>query len=156
MQEKIYKKHLTVWIIITVVLIGVSFYAGNVHGGNTAKAAISQARGQFGGGAGGVRGASRFGTGGGLVSGSVLSKDDTSMTVKMRDGSSRIILYSGTTQVLKSTSGSANDVAVGTQISVQGTQNSDGSVTAQSIQIRPDMPATKSAPAGTAPTTQGQ
>lgn len=42
---------------------------------------------------------------------------------------------------MKSASGSAADVAVGSSIVVTGSKNSDGSVTAQSIQIRPDMPA---------------
>jgi hypothetical protein len=140
MQEKTYKKHLTIWIVVTVVLVGVSFYAGGVHAKSAAKNAMTAARGQFAG-AGGARttGANRFGTGGGAVLGSVLSKDDTSMTVKSRDGSSKIVLFSGTTQVLKSAPGAASDISVGTQVSVQGTQNSDGSVSAQSIQIRPDM-----------------
>jgi hypothetical protein len=147
MNEAKYKKHLTIWIVVTVVLVVVSFYAGSKHGQNTTKNAFAQARGgagQMGGRAGG-----RFAAGGGVVMGSVISKDDTSMTVKMRDGSSKIVLYSGSTQVSKSAAGTAGDVAVGTTISVIGTQNTDGSVTASTIQIRPAMPTPT--PAATTP-----
>lgn len=134
MNNTTYKKHLTIWIIATIVIAGISFYAGNKHG-----QAATPSRGQFGQQAG-TRTGGRFGSGAGLVAGTVLSKDDTSMTIKMRDGSSKIVLYSGSTQVLRSAPGTAADVAVGAQVSAQGQQNSDGSVTAQSIQIRPDMP----------------
>ena len=154
MNEKNYKKHMTVWIIITIVLVGISFYGGDVHGQNAAKAASLAARGQFGqGGSGTARG--RFAAGGGVVSGSVLAKDDMSITVKGRDGSTKIVLYSGSTQVLKSTSGTPDDLSVGSQVSVIGTQNTDGSVTAQSIQIRPTMPTTPTQ-APTTPTQSGQ
>ena len=145
MNEKKYKQHLTIWVIATVILIGASYFAGSSHGKSLAAANATALRGQFGG-AGMRTGANRF-AGGGLVTGSVLSKDDTSMTIKSRDGSSKIVLYSGTTQVMKSTAGASSDVAIGSQVSVQGTQNSDGSVTAQSIQIRPDMPAKPAATA---------
>jgi len=145
MNEKKYKQHLVIWIVITIVLVGAAFYAGEKHGEKTMRAAGTALRGQFAGSAGRT-GASRF-AGGGAVMGSVIAKDDTSITVKGRDGSSKIVLYSGTTQVLKTASGSAGDVSVGTQVSITGTQNSDGSVTAQSIQIRPNMPAQGANPA---------
>lgn len=139
MNEAKYKQHLIIWIIATVILVGIAFYAGDAYGTKHASQNAAALRGQFGGGANRPLG-SRFGTGGGLVTGSVLSKDDTSMTVKSRDGSSKIILYSGNTQILKTAPTTSTNVSVGAQISVQGTQNSDGSITAQSIQIRPDMP----------------
>lgn len=142
MKEKIFtKQHLIAWVAVTVVLAGGAFYAGSVHAKNAMRVAMTAGRGQFPAGMGGARtGTARFGMGGGAVMGSVLSKDDTSMTVKMRDGSSKIVLYSGTTQVSKFAAGSAADVSVGTEVTVVGTQNPDGSVAAQSIQIRPATP----------------
>jgi hypothetical protein len=135
MNEKKYKQHMMIVVAIAVVLIGVSFYAGTKHG---QKSGLASMRGQFPAGQmGGARAGARFASGGGVVMGSILSKDATSMTVQGRDGSSKIILYSGSTQIAKSAAGTADDVAVGTQVSVIGTQNPDGSVTAQSIQIRP-------------------
>jgi hypothetical protein len=137
-MKQVKKEHVVAYVLITLVLIGGSYFAGTKHKSTQARGAF--ANGQFMNGQGGASARTRIG-GGGLVAGEVLSKDATSVTVKMRDGSSRIVLYSGTTQVMKSTSGSIDDVAVGSQVMVQGATNSDGSVTAQSIQIRPQVSA---------------
>lgn len=77
-------------------------------------------------------------TGGGLVSGEVLSKDVTSLTLKLRDGGSRIVLFAPSTGVMRTASGTIDDIAVGKQVSVIGTQNPDGSMTATSLQVRPE------------------
>ena len=147
MDETKYKKHLTIWITATVILIALAFFAGSKHGQNVSKKAFAGMRGAMG--QNGGRGGGRFSAGGGVVMGSIISKDATSMTVKMRDGSSKIVLYSGTTQISKSIAGTADDVAVGTEVSVIGAQNTDGSVTASTIQIRPVMQAPLPASAST-------
>ena len=128
------KEHLALYVVITLVLMAGSYFVGTKHA-----ASSQQMRGGFAGGMMGGAG-NRLRMGGGFVTGEVTAKDENTVTVKMRDGSSRIVLYSGTTQVMKSTSGAMDDVAVGSQVMVQGASNSDGSVTAQSIQIRPSMP----------------
>ena len=77
--------------------------------------------------------------GGRPVTGEVIGKDDTSITVKTQDGGSRIIILSGTTTYSKTTEGTKDDVTVGSQISVIGTENQDKSITAQSVQLNPMM-----------------
>jgi hypothetical protein len=76
--------------------------------------------------------------GGGMTSGEVLSKDGTSLTLKLRDGGSRIVIYAPSTNILRTASGTIEDISIGAQISVIGTQNPDGSMVATSLQVRPE------------------
>ena len=126
------------WMVGGLVLMGVIFYAGNMYGQNKASSLAQGNTGgrSFGGGRGG-RG------GGGFVTGEILSKDAHSITVKLRDsansgqGGSKIVFYTDKTTVMKSLDGSLSDLVVGKQISVMGMPSPDGSVNAESIQIRP-------------------
>lgn len=125
-------------VVGAVVLVGASFYGG---------VAYEKSRGtplQFGSGnseqfqnrgmgAMGLRG----GTGGGITAGEIISKDTTSITIKMQDGSTNIVLIGESTEVMKTEAGSLDDLSVGTSVTVVGTTNSDGSITGQDIQIRP-------------------
>jgi hypothetical protein len=79
------------------------------------------------------------GNGGNMVAGEILSKDATGMTVKLMNGGSRIVLLSDSTEITKMASGSAADLKTGVTVTVRGTQNPDGSVTAQQVQLRPAM-----------------
>jgi hypothetical protein len=136
-------------IIIVAVIVGVaSFYGGTLYEkssltklGLLRSGANSQRQGSIQGGgqnrpSGFARGGAN-GQNGSFIGGSVIAKDDKSITVKAQDGSSKIVFFSGSTTVGKSVSGSASDLANGQQVMVNGTANPDGSVTAQNIQIRP-------------------
>ena len=69
------------------------------------------------------------------IMGEVLSQDDKSFTVKMPDGGSKIILFSEKTTLHKANDATKSDLKAGEQVSVFGTENPDGSLTAQNIQI---------------------
>ncbi len=116
-----------------------AFWAGTAyanHKKSSATTAVGQYAGRgFGGGMGGMRtgGAS----GGSFINGTVLSVTSSTITIQNQAGGSKILVISPTTTVSKSTQGSISDVTVGSSILATGTANSDGSVTADNIQIRP-------------------
>lgn len=135
----------TITIIIGLIVVGSgAFYGGMKYNQSQtdAASALRQASREQGGGTFGVggRGARGVNGAGGFASGEVLSKDDKSITIKLRDGGSKIVFFSSSTEVTKSASGALSDVTVGEQVNAVGTANSDGSVTAQSVQIRPAQP----------------
>jgi hypothetical protein len=150
------KNHYIAVAAIIIIIGGGAFYGGMQYGTSKTKAAQIASRGNFGGVAGanggqrsggtqggqaGQRAGGAAGGGAGFINGSIISKDNTSITVEAQDGSSKIIFFSDSTTIGKTTSGSASDLNTGQQVMVNGKTNSDGSVTAQNIQIRPDQPA---------------
>ena len=121
-------------VVILLIIGGGAFYWGMSYGKSQATAAATAARASFAGARGSRTGAS----GAGLISGSIISEDSSSITLQLpNNAGSKIIFYSGATTISKFDSGTVNDLANGATVSVTGTTNSDGSVTAQSIQIRP-------------------
>jgi hypothetical protein len=144
------KKLITIVAAVAVVVGSGAFYGGMkyVQGrggrGNFTNLTPEQ-RQQFmantGAGFRGGTGQGRGGTNGGdFTSGEIISKDDKSVTVKIRDGGSKIIFFSNTTEVGKFVNGTVIDLEIGKNVTVNGTVNQDGSITAQSIQIRPAVP----------------
>ena len=130
-------KNKIVAIIIGVVVIGGgAFYGGMQYAkaGTPTRGANGARSAQFGGTAGGRNGQ---GGPGGFTGGQIIAKDDKSITVQSRDGSSKIVFVNTNTPVMKSVAGSVSDLKSGEQITVIGTANSDGSITADSLQIRP-------------------
>ena len=129
------KKYLLFFIaFIALILVGAgSFYGGIVYG----KGQASLSRQNFQASLQGFRNR-QGGNGANFISGTILSKDASSITVQLpNNAGSKIIFYSDTTQVGKFDQGTSNDLTTGQTVSVNGSANSDGSVTAQSIQIRP-------------------
>ena len=122
-------------IVILLIFGAISFYFGMNYGKSQATATVTSARAGFASRAG--RGSAN---GGGFTSGTIISSDSSSITLQLpNNGGSAIIFYSNATQISKFAAGTAADLATGTSVSVTGTTNSDGSITAQSIQIRPAM-----------------
>lgn len=126
-------------IIITIVLL-VAVGAGAFFGGmQYQKTQTRAAFGQVGGQGFARRFAGAAGQNGSAIRGQITSASDTSITVTQRDGSSKIILLSGSTNISKAAAGSKTDLTKGAQVMAVGTTNSDGSVTAQLIQLNPMM-----------------
>ncbi len=94
--------------------------------------------GNFPGGPGG--GTTRF-QGGGAVTGTIISSDANSITVKTGDGSTKIVLISASTPISKTSEGSAADLTAGQNVIVTGTTNSDGTVIANRVQVGASLPA---------------
>ncbi len=133
-------------VVVMIIIAGISFYAGTKYSGGQ-KNINGQFSGQFNPTNGGkTLGGRNMMRGAGFITGNVLSKDATSITVSSRDGGSKIIFLSASTEVTKSVQGAIGDVVIGKPVSVNGTTNTDGSITAQSIQIRPEIPAGIPAP----------
>ena len=126
---------ITIIIILAIVIAGGAFYGGMLYGKSQSSVSAAAARASFAG----LRGTRTSASGASLISGTILSNDGSSITLQLpaSTGGSKIIYYSDTTQIAKTTSGTSNDLTTGASVSVTGTTNSDGSVTAQSIQIRP-------------------
>lgn len=129
-------------LITAVVAGGGGFYGGTKYAQTNpvVTARTGMAAQGFRGGAGGQGGAGQgrgAGANGGFASGSILSKDANTLTLKLRDGGSKLVLYSTSTHVGKMTDGTMSDLTTGTDVTVMGTANQDGSVTASQVQIRP-------------------
>lgn len=73
------------------------------------------------------------------VVGEIVNIDDKSLIVKMADGSSKIVLLGASTTIAKTSDATKVDLQVGGKVGIFGTTNSDGSVTAQSIQLNPQF-----------------
>ncbi len=121
-----------IFAVVVLAIAGGSFYGGMVYKGSQTPVRGSGGQGSRTGG--------RFANGNNFVTGDITAKDAQSITIKSRDGSSRIIFYSNSTQVGKFVSGALADIQIGQTVMANGTTNSDGSITAQSIQIRPTPP----------------
>lgn len=73
------------------------------------------------------------------VNGEIISADDKSITIKLTDGSSRIVFFSDKTTVNRSTQAAVSDLKTGEKVMVMGQQEADGSIVAQTISLNPMM-----------------
>jgi len=137
------KNKIVTFSIAAIIIAGLSFYGGIKY---QQSQGIRNFR-QFAGGGQGFEGQMRIrngsglgpngGSGGRQVAGEILNQDGTSITVKMPDGSSRIVLLTDKTTYNKASEGTKSDLKVGEQVRAFGTDNADGSITAVNIQLNP-------------------
>jgi hypothetical protein len=121
-------------IILVIIFAAAGFYGGTVFQKSQTRAGFERSGGQFGarfgGGQGGPGGAGMM-----PVRGQIVSSGDNTITVKMQDGSSKIVDLTSQTQINKTATGTTADLKSGTTVTAIGTSNSDGSVTAQTVLI---------------------
>ncbi|KKS94680.1 MAG: hypothetical protein UV68_C0005G0012 [Candidatus Collierbacteria bacterium GW2011_GWC2_43_12] len=71
------------------------------------------------------------------VMGEITDVSDKSITVKTVDGGSKIVFVSTKTEINKAAVATFSDLSKGQTVSIFGQENTDGSVTAQNIQLNP-------------------
>lgn len=124
-------KSLIITVVACLVVGAAAFFGGMQY--------QKMQRSQFGA-AGATGRFSRTGTtqaGAAPIRGQIISADSGSITVKMQDGSSKIVILPTNTNIMEATSASQQSLTNGQTVMVIGTTNSDGSVTAQNVQINP-------------------
>jgi len=139
-------KNLITTIVLILVVGGVSFFGGVKYQQNKKPNFSNQLQNSQGVRAqGGQKGeigqnagtAQRNKSGVTPVNGEIISSDDKSVTVKLVDGSSKIVILSDNTSINKAAQGTRTDLSVGQKVLVMGQTNTDGSITAQNIQLNP-------------------
>lgn len=128
-------------IVVVAVIVGALAFGAGMKWEQRKVGAFVTA-GNFAGRAGGMMGNGQGRMGGGRggyrpVAGEIISQDDKSITVKLVDGSSKIVYVSDTTTINKADSATKTDLVTGKKVAIFGSENTDGSVTASSIQLDP-------------------
>lgn len=139
-MNMIMKNNLVKTIVIAIVVGALGFYGG-IQYQESQKASFSRNNQAFPSGANqqGTDRGQRSAMGVGPVSGEITKIDENTITIKTNDGSSKIVIYSTSTKVNKTSEGSISDLKVGGQIMTIGSTGSDGTITAQSISIGNQM-----------------
>lgn len=127
-----YKTHI-IWAVVVIVALAGGYFWGRANG------AASRAAGYVGAFSSSTRGFARTGAaaGGAGALGQITAVTSSSLTLQLANGNSEVVFYSTSTQVTEQTTVSPNVLAAGTNVLVAGTSNSDGSVTATTIAVRP-------------------
>jgi hypothetical protein len=129
---KKYKVHI-IWAIIAVVALGGGYFWGK----STVAVGRSGFAGAYGAFGSSTRRTAGAGAGGGFVTGQITAMDSSSITLQLANGNSEVVFYSTSTSVTEPTTVPVSELTTGSNVMIGGTSNSDGSLTAQTIQVRP-------------------
>lgn len=143
--------HILIFTIILILVGSGAFFGGSKYGENNAtkNSANANLTGQqsleFNGQAGGVTigssasgNATRVRNGGGRpITGTVVSANASTLSIKLTDGSTQTVTISSATTLDKTSSASVSDLTSGATVMIVGGQGTDGSTVATSIQINP-------------------
>lgn len=126
---------LIVGIVIAVIIAAAAFFGGMKYQQKKSQTQFAQFGGQRGQRTGNGVNRMDFRP----VNGEIIASDDKSITVKLQDGSSKIVLISDKTEIGKTDKASREDLKNGEKVVVFGTESSDGSITAQNVQLNPQV-----------------
>lgn len=135
------KNKLPIYILIVLIVAALSFYGGMKYQ-QSKKPSFS-----FNGGIGSNGGNNfnrNFGNRMGfatttreqMIIGEIISKDDNTLTLKLPNGNSLMVIYSQETKIEKSEPAQLSDLEIGKTIRVFGKLNAASTISATSIQIR--------------------
>lgn len=130
-----YKKTIAI-IIAALICLGVGFFAGIKYQGSRKSKDMPDniQQGTLPNGKGSING--RAGSAGNQpVSGEITSIDNGSITVKTQDGGSKIVTLSSSTAVKIANEGSISDLTEGDTVVVNGTTDSNGTLSALIITV---------------------
>lgn len=127
------KKRWVTPVLCLVAAIAIGLFGGVLIGHSSASAANASSTSGFGGAPGGTTGGVGTRTGGDLTSGTITSISGDVITLKLTDGTSVKVNTSSTTKVTKSDTAALTDLAKGDKLSVVGTTDSSGNVTATTV-----------------------
>lgn len=139
------KKEYMNFAAVLVVVAAIAFYGGMKFDQYQGQGQKSMQFGQPGArNQAGVAGArtqnNRIGSGAAI--GEVIKKDADSMTVRLpNNGGTKLVILPDLASVVRSVEASSTSIIVGKFVVVSGKANTDGSITAQSVQLRDSMPA---------------
>lgn len=132
--------NLFITVIAVVITGGIAFFGGMKYQQSKNLSQFRQFSGNFGG-INNMKNDNNVKQGGRMgfrpVNGEIISADNESITVKLQDGSSKIVFLSNKTTINKADVATKSDLKNGEKIVAFGTENSDGSMTAQNIQLNP-------------------
>src|SRR3990167_8719983 len=127
--------------LTTIILVTIFAIAGFYGGMKYQQSKVNSLSGQFSNRQRTVRNGRVGGNGNRSgfrpVAGEIISADGKSITVKLQDDSSKIVLINDKTVINKAQTVSKSELKVGEKVSVFGSENTDGSVTAQNVQLNP-------------------
>src|SRR5256885_17250802 len=118
-MKNIQKNTILIILVVALVVGAVAFYGGMQY-------QKMQRSAQFGQGARALRTGQGGQNGARPVVGQIISSDDKSITVKLQDGSSKIILLSDSTPITEATTAAKSALQTGKNGMVIGKTNSNG------------------------------
>lgn len=124
------KNNFILSLFLIIISLAIGFYGGIIYQKSKRPAGFSDQIRQFGQ----RQQNQRFG-GMRPINGEIIKKDKDSLTVKLRDGSTKIVFFTEKTKIFKSTQGSKDDLKEKETVFIIGQENSDGSITAENVQI---------------------